>query len=176
MITITATTTGAFAICDLLRVDFSPEASVTEHPVELGAEVTDHVQTRPLRFTAEVFVSDSPRLASLVTLRNTRAATLFFESLLGQLCNVVIADEGTFTSFVLEGCPHARSAQLGRTYSLRFRQVRIALAVSVLIPARLPAPIAAVGAPTEVDTGQQAAGAAGAAPVDVSTLAAIAGL
>jgi hypothetical protein len=48
---------------DVVRVDFSHESIVTEHPVEFGAEVTDHVQVRPDRFVVEVIVTDSPLLA-----------------------------------------------------------------------------------------------------------------
>jgi len=174
---ITVSTPGGFVgICDLIRVDFGLEASVTEHPVEIGSEVTDHVQKRPVSFTAEAYVSDSPRASSTVTLRNTRAATDFFEGLIGQLCTVVIASEGTFNNFVLESLSHSRSGVLGRAYTLRFKQIRMASALSVEIPPRLPAPVASVGAPTEQSTGQQAPVPVAPPPVESTAYAGAAAL
>lgn len=159
---LTRTDTGETHTVDVARVDFGANARVTDHPVELGAEVTDHIQVQPLPFTVEALVSDSPRLSSPVTLRNTRMATTFFEGAVGKLCTVVLDGEGTFQSYALESCAHTRTSELGRSYTLRFRQIRIASAVSVLLPPRLPAPVANVGQPTEQELGQQAA-----VPVDV---------
>jgi hypothetical protein len=174
MITVVVIATGDFALVNLTRANFAPQASVTEHPVELGSEVTDHVQKRPLPFDAEVFVSDSPLVNSPVTLRNTREATAFFEGSVGELCNVTIDGEGVFNNYVLEGVLHSRTQQGGRSYTLRFKQLRIASALSVQIPARQPAPVAEVGAPTEVPLGQQATVPADAVPESTAYAAAAA--
>ena len=155
MIGITLTSTGEFAQYDVMRVDFSPEALVTEHPVELGAEVSDHVQQRPLRFTVEAMVTGSP-LSPVPVPSAIDQAVGFFERALGQLGTVLIDGEGTFPTTILEGYNHSRTAVAGRVFSLRFKQVRIASALSVPIPPRLPAPVAAAGAPTEQPLGQQA--------------------
>lgn len=40
--------------------DHSFEADVTEHPVEIGADVSDHVRARPVTVTIEGIVSDTP--------------------------------------------------------------------------------------------------------------------
>lgn len=139
---------------DLIRVDFAPEATVTEHPVELGGEVSDHVQVRPLRFTAEVFVTASPLgIPSPFAIDD---AIGFFERALGKPTTVVIDGEGTFSPMVLEAFPHGRTNVAGRSFALRFKHVRIANSLSVTIPPRMPAPVAAVGAPSEASLGQQA--------------------
>lgn len=136
------------------RVDFSPEASVTEHPVEFGAVITDHVQKRPTRFTVEVPVTNTPMLTSLSPF-NVEAVRTFLETVVGHPMTVLIDGEGTFPNCVLEAFPHARTAEGGRAFACRFRQIRIASAISVPIPARLPAPVAATGAATEAPLGVQ---------------------
>jgi|SRR5688572_15106431 len=141
-------------IVNVSRVDFSPEASVTEHPVELGAAVTDHVQVRPTRFTVEVPVTDTPMATSLSPL-GVEPVRAFLEAVIGHPMTVTVDGEGTFPNCVLEAFPHTRTAEGGRVFACRFRQIRIAMAISVPIPARLPAPVAAVGAPTEVPLGVQ---------------------
>jgi hypothetical protein len=151
---ITITETGESSTLDVIRVDYSPEAVVTEHPVELGAEVGDHVQIRPLRMTVEVFVTASPRGAAAPFA--VEDAIGFLERALGQLLLVVIDGEGTFSSMVLEAAPHSRTALAGRSFSLRLKHVRIAASLSVAIPPRAPAPVAAAGGPTEQPLGQQA--------------------
>lgn len=135
------------------RVDFANEASVTEHPVELGGEVTDHVQVRAPRMTVEAFVTSSPLIIPSPFAIET--ARTFLEAAIGQLATLTIPGEGVFSSYVLEAFTHSRTMAEGRSFTLRFRHVRIAAALSVTIPARMPAPVAAVGAPTEVARGQQ---------------------
>lgn len=151
----TITETGEIASFDVIRVDNSPEAVATAHPVELGGEVTDHVQTLSLRLGVEVYVTASP-LGVFPSPFAVEDAIGFFERALGKLCLLVIDGEGTFTSMVLEAFPHSRTAVKGRGFALRFKHVRIAASLSVAIPPRLPAPVAAAGAPTEQPLGQQA--------------------
>ena len=144
-----------FYLFDVLRASFSPEASTTDHPVEFGAEVTDHVQVRPQRFTVDAIVTDSPRSTSLAP-GGVELARTFLEGALGQLLSVTIDGEGVFLNCVLERFPHERTNREGRVFACSFKQIRIASAISVPIPARLPAPAAAAGAPTEAPLGQQA--------------------
>lgn len=139
---------------DVISVDYGPEAVATEHPVELGVEVTDHVQKKALRLVTEVFVTASPLGLGVPVPLAIDDAIGFFERALGQICTLVIDGEGTFSPMVLEAAPHTRSAVAGRGFSLRWKQIRIASAISVTIPPRMPAPVAAVGAPTEADLGE----------------------
>ena len=141
---------------EVIRVDFAPAALVTEHPVEIGAEVTDHVQIRPQAFAAEVMISASP-VGIVPAVFPVQRALDFLEQAQGKLLTVDIPGEGLFLSMVLEGWPHALSLGADRSFVLRFKQIRVASALSVLIPPRLPSPIAEVGAPDAIDAGQQAA-------------------
>jgi hypothetical protein len=152
--TITIPSTGEIGSFDFLRVDYVLEARATTHPVELGAEVTDHVQVLPLKMVVEVFVTASP-LSTIPDPFAIEDAVGFFERAVGQVATIVIDGEGSFSSMVLEGAPHSRTAESGRAFSLSFRNIRIASALSVTIPPRQPAPVAAVGAPTEAPLGQQ---------------------
>jgi hypothetical protein len=143
------------------RVDFAPEASVTEHPVELGGKVSDHIQARPTRFVVDAIVTNSPRsVAMLGQPPNVNAALAFLSACVGKLLTVILDGEGTFDSMALEGFPHSRTAVEGRPISLRFKEVRLATALSVTVPPSVPAPVAAAGAPTEAPLGQQATTAA----------------
>jgi len=152
---VTILETGESTTFKFLRVDFSNEAHVTDHPVEFGAEVSDHVQILPIRFTAEVAVTASP-LSAIPQPFAIDDAVGFLERALGKISTVVIPGEGTFSSMVLESVPHSRTTAELRTFALRFKHVRIAMSVSVTIPPRMPAPLAAVGAATEQPLGQQA--------------------
>lgn len=171
-ITLTEGTTqeGPEQAFDYTRIEFIDEASVTEHPVETGAVVSDHVQRRPRRFVADLFVTSSPLSPVEVPFAINRAA-IFLAQAIGQRAEVYIEGEETFRDVVLESVSHARTASGGRAFVCRFRQIRIAQAMSVPIPARVPAPVAAVGAPTEAALGQQAT----TAVPDTSALSAIRG-
>lgn len=158
-IQITNTETFAVLFLDVLRVDFSPEASITEHPVEIGANVTDHTQVRPYRFTVEAIATASPRgvVPAPLAIDN---AIMFLEGALGKLVTAVIDGVGTFTSYTIEAFPYSVTTRKARVFSIRFKQIRIASSVTVTIPPRTPAPVAATGAPSAQGLGQQAAVAA----------------
>jgi hypothetical protein len=166
MITITILSTGEIASFDgVISVDQSLEASVTAHPVELGAEVTDHVQKLPLRLGVDLIVTASP-LGVFPQPFAVEDAIGFFERALGQLLLIVILGEGTFSSMVLAGFPHSRGPTQSRVFALRFQHVRVAASLSVAIPPRMPAPPAAAGTSTEQALGQQST-AAGAGATSV---------
>jgi hypothetical protein len=151
---------------EVLGVDHNNEALVSTHPVEVGAEVTDHIQVLPIAFSVDVFVTESPTLIPAVG-SAVEAAILFLEQAQGKLLTVTIDGEGTWSSMALVRWPHRRTALLGRLLTLSFREIRIALGVSVVIPPRQPAPVAQVGLPDETSAGQQAL----TAGAPVSTLA-----
>lgn len=140
---------------EVLRVSYSSDTSVTDHPVEAGADVSDHAQVRPLRFTVEAIATDSPQPLSLAKL-GSEAALSFLEGAQGKPLTVVLDGEGSFAPCVLEHFTHDRTTALGRVFALSFKVIRIAQAISVTIPPRTPAPVAAAGAPTEVPLGMQA--------------------
>jgi hypothetical protein len=164
---------------EVLGVDHNNEAIVSAHPVEVGAEVTDHIQVLPVAFTVEVFVTESPTLIPAVG-SAVEAAILFLEQAQGKLLTVVLDGEGTWQSMALTRWPHRRTALLGRPLTLSFRQIRIAQGVSVVIPPRQPAPVAQVSLPDETGLGVQSLTAGSPASTlavgaDVATDAAAAG-
>ena len=146
----------------VISVDYTPEAAITEHPVEFGAGVADHIQVKPLRFVIETMITASP---TIPTPGVVDLAIAFLEQAQGKILNITIDGEGIFNSYALESWPHRLTVLQGRAFSLRFKQVRIATAISIIIPPRLPAPVAATGAATEQGLGQQPT-----APVPSSTL------
>jgi hypothetical protein len=154
---------------EVLGVDHSPESIVSAHPVEIGADVSDHIQQLPIAFSVDVFVTESPTLIPAVG-SAVEAAVLFLEQAQGKLLTVTIDGEGTWQSMALVRWPHRRTALLGRPLTLSFREIRVALGVSVVIPPRQPAPVAQVGLPDETSAGQQALTAG--APVSTMATAA----
>jgi hypothetical protein len=143
---------------DMLSADRGRSARVAEHPVESGIEVSDHIQVLADTFTVEAFVTDSP-LGSVPVPLAVQSAIRFLEDCVGKRLTVAIGGEGTFANVALEGFSHRRTAVEGRAFSLHFRQIRIAQSLSVTIPPSQPAAVAAAGAPTEADLGQQATAA-----------------
>src|SRR5713101_5273233 len=56
----------AVALLDVITIDATlqevhkADAEVTEHPVELGADITDHVRPKPVELRIEGIISDTP--------------------------------------------------------------------------------------------------------------------
>ncbi len=53
-------TAGILELDASLNENHNASASVTGHPIELGAEISDHIFLNPRRYTVEGIVSDSP--------------------------------------------------------------------------------------------------------------------
>lgn len=140
---------------DLLGVDYAPTSVLTRHPVEVGAEVTDHIQRMPISFVARVIVTNSPLLvpAAGIAVDN---AIFFLEKAEGRLLTVTVEGDGVWASMALERWPHSKTAMDGRAFDLTFTQIRIALGASIIIPPRMPAPIAQTGQSTEANLNTQA--------------------
>lgn len=135
---------------DWLRV--SPRTRVTDHPVEFGVDVSDHAQTLPLevrirgRITATPLLIPSPTALEL--------ATAFFERSERQLMTISTS-RGVFANMMVTAYPWANEGRDEVVFDLVAREVRIAFAVSVLIPPRTPAPPLQAAAATVADAGVQ---------------------
>lgn len=158
---------------------FVSSAVVTEHPVESGVAITDHVQPQALRVAVEGVVTETPYqlqdsdLSMILFLTDgperTEAARAFMRSLEGDLVTIVSDRVGTVESCVVERWVDTVD-RFGRlNLSIDLRQIRIAEAEVVVIPPDLPAN---AGMSSEQDTGDQATSptAAAAAEADQSVL------
>ena len=137
----------------IVRADFTPDSTATDHPVEFGVDVTDHVQIKPERFSVDVMVTESP-LGYIPAFSAVQNARTFLKSAMGKLLIVDMGDDGYYTSVVLESFPNSRDTMNGRMFSLKFKEIRVALAISIQIP---PGLSSVAGAATEA---AESAGAA----------------
>ena len=142
----------------------TPEISITEHPVELGTNVSDHAQVRNQTLSVVGRVTATP-----LTVPNPLAfedAQAFFERNERQLVTVV-SPLGVFTDCIIQTYPRTFTQVQELIFPVRFKQIRLASAVSVPIPPRTPAPPLQAGAPSAQDVGSQAA-AAGPPPTSAA--------
>jgi len=140
------------------RISYDPRILVSRHPVEQGAEVSDHAQPEPLSFVIVDFTvgslsADPANLGGGAAAVD--AALTFFEAIGSELITVEAGRDGRFTSCQLVAWPHDQTAEGARIFQPAFQQVRIANAINVAIPARIPAPVAETTMPDEVDMGPQ---------------------
>lgn len=114
------------------------EASVTEHPVERGADMVDHVRARPIEIELECVVSDTP--IGAIAADPTRQAEgqdapLPSEDAYARLQAIRDARQpvtietslGTWTSMalVMLSVPRSRETTGGLFFTATFRQVRV---------------------------------------------------
>ncbi len=140
-----------------IDIKFNPRSKITDHPVEDGITVTDHVQQQPEVIVATVIITENriaPRqggrlhLQEMVGwLRETKDA--------GDLVDLVTRRLGTFTGFAIGSLPHVVDKVSRLEIPIEFREVRIATSTTVLISVEEATSDVAVGAPDEVDTGEQ---------------------
>ena len=125
--------------------DHAFDSEVTAHPVEDGADVTDHVRARPITITVEGVVTDTP-IGSAVAERGDDA--LPSEDAFARIMAIRDAREpvtietslGTFDNMVLQAFAVPRSS--GNGESLRFRasfvQVQLVTTERTIVKVAVP--------------------------------------
>lgn len=112
------------------------ESEVTEHPVERGADMVDHVRARPIEIRLECIVSDTP-IGAIATdptrLPEGQDAPLPSEDAYARLLAIRDARQpvpvetslGTFTSMALLSLsvPRSRETTGGLFFTVAFRQI-----------------------------------------------------
>lgn len=93
---------------------------VTEHPVEKGADMADHIRARPDVVTVNGIVTDSPigAITPTQTLRSTDALAKLKQLRDSRNPITIETSLGTYTGMVLEQLNIPRDASVG--YALRF--------------------------------------------------------
>ena len=152
---------GAVLVFDAcLRESHSAELEATEHPLEDGAVIVDHVRRLPYRLAAEALINEAagPGEGSLTEtgIDRIRAALAFLRACERQPLRVVTDRLGTVENMLLTGYPHDVETVRNLPFSLRFVQARFAEQATVIIPPAAPRPSAQAGSPTATDVGAQA--------------------
>lgn len=141
------------------------EQRLSQHPVETGSDVTDHSQSLNTVLAFRGTVTTTP--LGIPRPNAFEIAQTFFENHKRRLLTVV-TPLGIFPNCLLQSFPRTATAIQKLPFDIILQQVKLASAVSVPIPARLPAPPQQTGVPSPVDVGAQAT------TESKSTLAAIA--
>lgn len=135
---------------DFVRV--SPRTTVTSHPVEFGVQVSDHAQTEPLTISIRGRITETPllipkpaavELALAFLARNERQPM------------TAVTSRGIFPDMIVTAYDWEINGRKEIVFDLAMRKVRIAFAVSVLIPARLPAPAVEASVASTANAGVQ---------------------
>lgn len=132
---------------------------VTKHPVELGPDVSDHVEVGNFVLQFRGYVTDTPSVLPSLTVEK---ALLWFE-LIGGALVVATTPRGIYRDLVVTAAPYDYRGTLCGI-DVVCEQVRLAAPVSVPIPPRQPNPAAAAGQSSAQDVGTQAASPAATAP------------
>jgi hypothetical protein len=144
----------------VLSETYSPRVEVTSHPIEDGSAVSDHAQRIPETFGARVVVTETPSAPrdglTVGGPERIQTAIRFLESCVGELLLVGKVRTGLAVSVMLTGYPYTIDGNRRVIFDLSFKQVRIAQAATVEIPASKPPAATASGVASEVDAGQQA--------------------
>lgn len=123
---------------------------ITDHPVEFGADVSDNAQVLPVELIFSAQVTGTPTIPVNLGIE---LATAWFERNNGKQLTIT-APAGVFTGFIMSRWSYDE-APGQRVFSVTAREVRIAAAISVPIPPRLPAPDAANGLESAANAGVQ---------------------
>lgn len=151
---------GTTFVFDVVReYMLTSEVSVTDHPVETGANVSDHAQKLPKKLAFKGLVTESPFDYQDTTGgvdRVTRALE-WLDSIAGTLVTVVTEVFGTFSNMAITRYPTSRSSMKSLEFDCEFKQVILATAGLVDIPAEAPVAesAAAAGLPDAQDVGEQ---------------------
>lgn len=152
---------------------------VSQHPVERGVDVSDHVQQLPVILSVQATVTETPwagsrpdGLAGQALINRTLA---LLSAMAGKRLQVVTHRLGVFPSMALSRVPLPVDKVRALTINLELQEVRIATATIVEVPVEevvatdpgsatatgdaadfaQDAAAAAAGLPSEVDAGQQ---------------------
>lgn len=138
--------------------------SVTDHPVEQGLAVSDHVQRQPMALTLTCVVTENPTrgegIGGPARVRQ-RLAWLEETGGSGRRVDIVTRRHGVFIGYALTRFRFPIDGVSRAQFDLELKEIRIASVTSIAVTVDQAAADAdatddaAVGAPDEVDRGEQ---------------------
>ncbi len=152
---------GLFEFIELdasLSETYSHDSVVTEHPVEGGQNITDHVRVQPVRLSIDGFISNHAIARTLVNLDFTRAEDLYtilrdWQKQAARLTVTTGLDE--YEDLVLKSFSVTRDKETGNALPIRLEFVEIQTVESQLSSAQAAKP-AILAAKKKKQTGKQA--------------------
>ena len=146
----------SFQLDGVGRIAVSPSNRITDHPIESGSSVADHVQPLPLDITVTAFATETPLSSQSSTGGQAHVDELlaFLEEGRQGLWIFTGDRIGTVSDLALTRWPHDFGSTRGLILQLGFKQVRVATAQTVVISVEATSEPAEFA--DEVDTGEQA--------------------
>lgn len=138
LVTRRKTSIGTLELDAAVSVTYSNSADVTSHPVEQGADVSDHVRAQPLDIKIEGVISNTP-IASTATASSGRSMQAFAElqKLLedGTPVDIVSGDFFPYKNMVIYALDVPRDARSGDAlfFTASLRQIRQVKGDSVVL-------------------------------------------
>lgn len=152
----------SFSMDATVELAVSAGAQTSDHPVENGSTVSDHIIRVPSRYVLRGIVTESP-FATSVNLttgaERVTAAIDFIEAAVaqGDLLSLVSDRLGVVPNLVPVRWDHRFTARLGAQLEVHLKQLLLSEAGFVEIPPGIAStPVADVGMPDEQDAGDQA--------------------
>ena len=129
-------------------------AKVTEHPVERGAPISDHVQLESRELRVDAFTSTTPLQGAAGAERDLAAYDRLIEIRNARRPVIVTTTLGVYESMILSKVEVGRSNGDGEsiTAALTFRQVILTSPLAVDVPAEILRAIWRPGGKGKVDT------------------------
>lgn len=124
----------AFLFDAVVTLGVAESSELSKHPVERGADITDHIQRHPLQLTLKGTLSDTPLLPAAPSpgryqamLDRLRALHRAGEPL------TVTADLEVFEQLVITSLDYERSAKAGRSVEVELAMEEIILVNQVVV-------------------------------------------
>lgn len=125
-------TIDGYLIDVAVREEHGFDNEITEHPVEQGADIVDHVRARPVTLMIEGVVSDTPvqdavRAARTAALPSREALDRLLALRNARLPVSIITSIRAYDNMVIESLVIPRDATTGDAlgFTARFRQIRV---------------------------------------------------
>lgn len=117
-------------------------ATLTQHNIERGADVTDHVQRAQDRYTYSALVSETPREEDVLNqgtgLQRIEGAKAFLDKCFGKTLTLTHPTHATLTDMLLASASPERSIERVERFTLEFGKLRFAEVTTVRVPPSAP--------------------------------------
>jgi hypothetical protein len=118
---------------------YDVEATATEHPIETGADITDHVRPMPARITLDVIMTKTPHpdVADADDEHRAETARATVRRLISEGVEVeVTTDVGAWASMLLLTCSESRTADSGAGFRAQItaREIRRVAVQTITAP------------------------------------------
>lgn len=112
------------------------EAVVTEHPVEKGSDVGDHVRPRPITLQVEGLISNTPIGSAVDFARAKNAFAQLEEAWQAGTLFTIYTSLKTYENLVIANLSAPRDCRTGEAlrFSATFRQIRVVSTQRVQVP------------------------------------------